>query len=89
MSGHNKWSQIKRKKETTDQRRGKEFTNLGREIQRAVREGGSDPSFNIALKAVVERARSANMPKSSIERAILRGEGRGDSGALESVVYEA
>ncbi len=88
MSGHNKWSQIKRKKGVADQQRGKEFSHLVREIKHAVREGGEDPATNTALKNALERARSANMPKVNIERALARGAGKGDVGELTPAVYE-
>ena len=89
MSGHNKWSQIKRKKEASDRERSKEFSYLVREIKQAVRTGGEDPGTNTTLRAAIERARAANMPKAGIERAIERGAGRGAGGALETVYYEA
>lgn len=88
MSGHNKWSQIKRKKEATDKEKSKNFAHVGKEIQRAVRSGGEDPLTNTALRNALQRAREVNMPKASIERAVERGSGRGSS-ALTSVHYEA
>ncbi len=83
VAGHNKWSQIKRKKAVNDQRRGKIFTKLIRELTVAAREGGSDPAANARLRLAIDGARSANMPQANIDRAIKRG-----SGELEGVVYE-
>ena len=89
MSGHSKWSQIKRQKGLADARRGQVFTKLGREITVAARQGGADPETNARLRLAIERAREANMPKDNIERAIKRGTG-GEAGAaqLEEIVYE-
>ena len=88
MSGHSKWSTIKRKKGATDAKRGQIFTKFGKEIALAAREGGPDPNSNFKLRLVVDKAKAANMPKDNIERAIRRGAGieRGD--ALEEVLYE-
>ena len=89
MSGHSKWSTIKRKKGAADAKRGQLFTRLGREITIAAREGGPDPEANFRLRLAVDKARQANMPKDNIERAIQRGAGGGKEGvALESVIYE-
>jgi len=89
MSGHSKWSTIKRKKGAEDAKRGKIFTRIAREITQAAREGGGDPNANAALRLAIEKARAANMPKDNIERAIQRGTGGGDDAvALESVTYE-
>ncbi len=89
MSGHSKWSTIKRKKGANDAKRGKIFTRLGREITIAARSGG-DPNANFALRLAVERARAANMPKENIERAIKRGAGEDKDGAsFEEILYEA
>lgn len=89
MSGHSKWSTIKRKKGANDAARGKVFTKLAREIQIAAR-GGADPEMNFALRLAVEKARGENMPKDNIERAIRRGAGLDkDGGAeIEEVTYE-
>ena len=75
MSGHNKWSTIKRKKGVADAKRGQLFTRLTREILMAAREGGSDPDMNFRLRLAVDHARESNMPKDNIERAIKRGAG--------------
>ncbi|MBC8332363.1 MAG: YebC/PmpR family DNA-binding transcriptional regulator [Anaerolineae bacterium] len=89
MSGHSKWSTIKRKKGAEDAKRGKIFTRLAREIAVAARNGGGDPNMNTTLALAVSRAKAANMPKENIDRAIKRGTGE-DKGAAayEEVVYE-
>lgn len=88
MSGHSKWSTIKRKKGAADAARGKIFTRLAREIQVAAR-GGADPNMNFALRLAVDKAKAANMPKDNIERSIRRGAGlEKDSAVFEEVVYE-
>jgi len=88
MSGHSKWATIKRKKGAADAKRGKIFTKLIREIATAARIGGGDPDSNARLRLAVDKARSANMPKDTIERAIKRGTGVGGAEAYEEVVYE-
>ncbi|MBI4493959.1 MAG: YebC/PmpR family DNA-binding transcriptional regulator [Chloroflexi bacterium] len=88
MSGHSKWAQIKRQKGAADAKRGQLFTKLGREITIATRAGGADPEGNARLRLAVQRAREANMPAETIERAIKRGVGGGEAAALEEVVYE-
>jgi YebC/PmpR family DNA-binding regulatory protein len=88
MSGHSKWSTIKRKKGANDIARGKIFTKLAREIQVAAR-SGPDPEANITLRLAVDRARAENMPKDSIERAIRRGAGLDkDAADIEEITYE-
>ena len=89
MSGHSKWSTIKHKKAAADAKRGKVFTSLAKEITVAAREGGGDLSVNIRLRLVVDKAKAANMPKDNIDRAIKRGTGELEGGALEEIVYEA
>jgi YebC/PmpR family DNA-binding regulatory protein len=88
MSGHSKWSTIKRKKGVTDAKRGQLFTKIAREIAIAAREGGPDPVVNFKLRLVVEKAKANNMPKDNIERAINRGAGLGKGEALEELTYE-
>ena len=89
MSGHSKWSSIKHKKGVADARRGKLFSKLSRAIIVAAKEGGGDPSANLALQNAIEKAREASMPKDNIERAIARGSGAGaDAAAFEHVTYE-
>ena len=89
MSGHSKWSTIKRQKEASDKKRGAAFTKLSNAITIAVKQGGgvADPDGNPRLRLAIEAARSANMPKDNIERAIARAVGK-DAKALEEVVYE-
>src|SRR5919109_4816483 len=89
VSGHSKWAQIKRAKGANDQKRGQLFTKLGREISVAAREGGSNPDGNPRLRMAIDRAREANMPMDTIQRAIQRGVGAGEGAAIEEVVYEA
>lgn len=90
MSGHSKWSTIKRKKAANDAKRGKLFSRLSREIAVAAREGGGDPEINFNLRLAIDRAKDANMPKENIERAIKRGTGEDKSaGELEKITYEA
>ncbi len=84
MSGHSKWSTIKRKKEKIDAERGKIFTKLIKEIVVAAREGGGDPETNPRLRTAVQVARDANMPAANMDKAIKRG-----TGELPGVVYEA
>jgi YebC/PmpR family DNA-binding regulatory protein len=89
MSGHSKWSTIKRQKGVADDKRGQLFTKLGREVTMAARRGGGDPEMNPALRLAIERARENNMPKENIERAIKKGTGEDESAAqLEEVIYE-
>ncbi len=88
MSGHSKWSTIKRKKGAADAKRGKVFTKLIREIATAAGMGGGDPGANPRLRLAIDKARAANMPKDNIERAIQKGTGGGDDAAYEEVVYE-
>ncbi|MDY7041523.1 MAG: YebC/PmpR family DNA-binding transcriptional regulator [Chloroflexota bacterium] len=88
MSGHSKWSTIKRKKATADAKRGKLFTKLGKEISIAAREGGADSDTNFKLRLAIEKAKAANMPKDNIERAVRRGAGMEKGSALEEVSYE-
>jgi YebC/PmpR family DNA-binding regulatory protein len=88
LSGHSKWSTIKRKKSAEDARRGQLFTKLGKEIAIAAREG-PDPDINVRLRLAIDKAKSANMPKDNIERAIRRGAGLDkDAAQLEEVTYE-
>ncbi len=88
MSGHSKWSQIKRQKGAADAKRGAVFTKMTREIMLAAREGGGDPDANFRLRLAVDRARGVNMPFANIQRAIDRATGGGEGAQLESVVYE-
>ena len=88
MSGHSKWSTIKRKKEKTDNARAKVFTKIGREIAIAVREGGPDPSANSKLKEVIAKAKANNVPNDNIDRIIKKASGEGNSAHYEEIVYE-
>lgn len=88
MSGHSKWSTIKRKKEKTDGARAKVFTKIGREIAVAVREGGPDPAGNSKLKDVVAKAKAANVPNDNIERIIKKAAGDANAEDYEEITYE-
>ena len=88
MSGHSKWSNIKRKKEKTDQAKAKIFTKISREITVAVRESGPDPEMNSKLKDVIGKAKAANIPNDNIERTIKKAAGEDDGADYEEVVYE-
>ncbi|MFQ5826321.1 MAG: YebC/PmpR family DNA-binding transcriptional regulator [Dehalococcoidia bacterium] len=87
MSGHSKWSQIKRQKGAADARRGQMFTKLGREIAVAARQG-ADPETNFRLRLAVQRARDSNMPLENVERAIKRGTGGGEGANLVEMTLE-
>ncbi len=89
MSGHSKWSTIKRQKGVNDAKRGQAFTKMGMAIAIATREGGGgDPSSNFKLRLMMDQARAINMPKENVQRAIDRGLGKGGAAAIETVVYE-
>ena len=88
MSGHSKWSTIKRKKGAEDAKRAKIFTRLGRDIMVAAREGGGDENSNPKLKLAIAKGRAANMPKDNIERAIKKGTGEIDGGEVVEMTYE-
>jgi YebC/PmpR family DNA-binding regulatory protein len=88
MSGHSRWSQIKRKKGKTDVQRGKLFSKILREITVAARHGGGDPKGNLRLKAATEAARAANMPADNIKRAIQKGTGELPGEQYEEITYE-
>ncbi|MFA6082288.1 MAG: YebC/PmpR family DNA-binding transcriptional regulator [Patescibacteria group bacterium] len=89
MSGHSKWATTKHQKAVTDARRGAAFTKIANMITVAAREGG-DVEFNFKLRLAVEKAKAASMPKDNIERAIVRGSGKGDgANKLEELTYEA
>lgn len=88
MSGHSKWSTIKRKKEGIDAARGKIFTKIGREITVAVREGGPDPNNNSKLQALILKAKANNVPNDNIDRTIKKAAGAGDKTTFEEIVYE-
>ncbi|MEE1299497.1 MAG: YebC/PmpR family DNA-binding transcriptional regulator, partial [Acutalibacteraceae bacterium] len=88
MSGHSKWSTIKRKKEKTDNARAKVFTKIGRELAVAIREGGPDPDNNSKLKDVIAKAKAANIPNDNIERAIKKAAGEDSNKEYVENVYE-
>jgi YebC/PmpR family DNA-binding regulatory protein len=88
MSGHSKWSQIKRQKGVADAKRGQLFTKLGREISVAVRQGGADTQANFKLRLIIQKARDNNMPLDNIDRAIRRASGGSDGAVLSEVTYE-
>ncbi|MEO5885506.1 MAG: YebC/PmpR family DNA-binding transcriptional regulator [Candidatus Limnocylindrales bacterium] len=88
MSGHSKWSTIKRAKGITDARRGALFTKVAREISVAARQGGGDPDANYRLRLAVEKARSVNMPSDNIKRTIDKATGGGEADQYEEIVYE-
>ena len=87
MSGHSKWSTIKRKKEKTDSQRAKVFTKIGREIAVAVREAGADPGSNGKLRDLIAKAKQNNVPNDNIDRAIKKAEDK-DNDNYESITYE-
>jgi len=88
MSGHSKWSTIKRQKGVADARRGQLFTKLAREIIVAVRESGDNPESNFRLRLAIQKARDNNMPLDNIERAIKRGSGQAEGAILVEMVLE-
>lgn len=88
MSGHSKWSTIKRKKEKTDAQKANAFTKVTREIIVAAKAGGGDPDNNFRLRMAVVKAREVNMPNDNIQRAIKRGVGQSDADNFEEVYYE-
>jgi YebC/PmpR family DNA-binding regulatory protein len=88
MSGHSKWSQIKRQKGAADVKKGALFTKLTREIMLAAREGGGNPEANFRLRLAIDRAREVNMPHANIDRAVDKATGGGDGAQIESALYE-
>jgi YebC/PmpR family DNA-binding regulatory protein len=88
MAGHSKWANIKHKKAHVDAKRGAAFTKIVRLIVAAVKKGGPDPDMNPSLRLAVEKARSANMPKDNIERAIKKAAGDGEANSFEELIYE-
>ncbi len=89
MSGHSKWSKVKRAKGALDVKRGTLFSKLSKEISIAARIGGGDPAGNARLRSVIETAKSQSMPNDNIERAIKRGTGEGlEAQHFEEIVYE-
>ena len=88
MSGHSKWSTIKRQKGVTDARRGALFTKVAREISVAARQGGGDPDANYRLRLAIDKARSVNMPADNIKRTSDKATGGGEVEQFEEIVYE-
>ncbi|GBF35333.1 hypothetical protein DCCM_4456 [Desulfocucumis palustris] len=88
MSGHSKWSTIKRKKAKVDAQRGKVFTRLSKEIIMAAKAGGGDPEGNMRLKTAIQKAKEVNIPNENIQRAIMKGTGELGGGNFEEIVYE-
>lgn len=88
MSGHSKWSTIKRKKEKTDAQRAKVFTKIGREIAVAVKESGADPASNAKLRDLIAKAKANNVPNDNIDRIIKKAAGEGSKNNYEETVYE-
>ncbi len=88
MSGHSKWHNIAAKKGKADAARGKIFTKLGRELLMAVKQGGPDPDSNSKLRDVIAKCKSNNMPNDTINSAIKRAAGAGNSENYEEIVYE-
>jgi len=88
MSGHSKWKTIQHKKGATDAKRGKIFSKLSKELMVLARQSGSDPDNNPALRSLIQKAKSANMPGDNIDRAIKKGAGELDGAVFEEIVYE-
>lgn len=88
MSGHSKWSTIKRKKGASDQQRAKIFTKIAREMSVAVKEGGADPGSNGKLRDCIAKAKAANMPGDNIDRCIKKAAGSDNRDSFDEIVYE-
>ena len=88
MSGHSKWSTIKRAKGALDAKRGKVFSKLAREVMVVAKNGGADPNMNASLRMIILKCKAANMPAGNIERAIQKGAGGGEGGDLLEQTYE-
>jgi YebC/PmpR family DNA-binding regulatory protein len=88
MSGHSKWSTIKRKKGAADAKRGAAFTRISKDITLAAREGGGDPDMNPTLRLAIKNAKSANMPATNVQRAINKGLGNLPGIKYENYIYE-
>lgn len=88
MAGHNKWSQIKRKKAVTDAKRAKLYSRYLREIQIAAKTGGGSPDGNPRLRTAIAAAKAMSVPNDNIDRAIKRGSGDGEADAIEEITYE-
>ena len=88
MAGHSHWAGIKHKKAATDAKRGKLWSKLSRNITVSAKDGGGDPGANLALRYAIDKAKEANMPKDTIEKAIKKGTGGLDGISYEEVLYE-
>ena len=88
MAGHSKWANIKHKKGKADAARGKIFSKIAKEIMVAASAGGGNPDDNIALRALIQKAKAANMPNDNIDRAVKKGTGELEGGRLEEGSYE-
>ena len=88
MSGHSKWSNIRRKKEASDAAKGAVFTKIAKDIAVAVKAGGPDPDGNSRLKDIISKAKAANMPNDNINRAIKKAAGAGEGDDYEEITYE-
>ena len=88
MSGHSKWSTIKRAKAVTDDKRGRAWSKVARRIMMAAKDGGGDPDMNLPLRYAIDDARAANMPKDNIAKAIKKGTGELGGQNYEQIVYE-
>ena len=88
MSGHSKWSKIKGAKGAADQKRGKIFQRLSKEIYMAAKNSGPDPSSNPSLRLMIDKAKAANMPNDNITRAIKKATSAGEGENYEEVTYE-
>ncbi|MBE7438719.1 MAG: YebC/PmpR family DNA-binding transcriptional regulator [Spirochaetales bacterium] len=89
MAGHSKWANIKHRKALTDKKRGAAFTRITRELMVSARLGGTDPSSNTRLRIAMNRARAANIPRDTMERAIKKGAGELQADSYEEILYEA
>lgn len=88
MAGHSKWANIKHRKAAQDAKKGKAFTKVAKELTVAAKIGGADPEMNPRLRVALDKARSCNMPKDNVERAIKKGTGEGNDSIFEDVIYE-
>jgi len=88
MSGHSKWANIKRQKESTDSKRANIFSNIGKELTVAVKAGGNDPTLNNRLRDVISKARSNNMPNENIQRCLQKASGDANGVNYEEITYE-
>ncbi|PLX68496.1 MAG: YebC/PmpR family DNA-binding transcriptional regulator [Denitrovibrio sp.] len=88
MAGHSKWANIKHRKAAQDAKKGKAFTKVAKELTVAAKIGGPDPEMNPRLRVALDKAKSANLPKDNVERAIKKGTGEGNDAIFEDVAYE-